>query len=99
MVSGRTRTRATARDQRLFFSEKPGVASSICRLPWVQCKPAKAARHDETMFLHHLCVDHDHRSGAVRGLLCNACNTALGLLGEQPDRFREAAKYLESHGR
>ena len=41
------------------------------------------------------CVDHDHSTDAVRGLLCSRCNFAVGLLDESPDRFRAAAAYLE----
>lgn len=44
----------------------------------------------------YLCVDHDHNTGAVRGLLCSSCNTAIGLLGDDPKRLLEAAKYLST---
>lgn len=42
-----------------------------------------------------LCVDHCHETGRVRGLLCCNCNTALGLLQEDPERVRMLAEYLE----
>ena len=40
----------------------------------------------------NLAVDHDHVTGAVRGLLCLSCNGALGVLGE--DNLRSAMEYL-----
>lgn len=44
-----------------------------------------------------LAVDHDHATGAVRGLLCSRCNTAVGLLEDDITRAIEAARYLHQH--
>ena len=41
-----------------------------------------------------LVVDHDHDTGAVRGLLCNNCNIAVGLMPE-PHRLIAAAAYMD----
>ena len=41
-----------------------------------------------------LTVDHCHTTGVVRGLLCHNCNSALGLLGDDTDRFERAIIYL-----
>lgn len=42
-------------------------------------------------------VDHDHRTGKIRGILHAQCNTAIGSFGEDPEICRKAALYLEEH--
>lgn len=41
------------------------------------------------------CLDHDHVTGKVRGVLCRSCNKAIGQLGDSADSIRKALDYLE----
>lgn len=42
-------------------------------------------------------IDHDHETGALREILCMPCNTGIGYLGDDPERLRAAAAYIERH--
>lgn len=43
-----------------------------------------------------VCVDHDHKTGKIRGLLCGNCNVGLGMLGDSVTILNNAIKYLEN---
>mgnify|MGYP001591391904 CR=1 FL=1 len=43
------------------------------------------------------CIDHDHRTGQVRGLLCHGCNKALGFMADEPSSLLAAERYIQKH--
>jgi transcription elongation factor Elf1 len=49
---------------------------------------------DGSEFSRRMAVDHNHKTGAVRGLLCTNCNTVLGKMNDNPALFLKAAEYL-----
>ena len=42
-------------------------------------------------------VDHNHKTGKVRGLLCSRCNTALGNFRDSKETLLKAVEYLTKH--
>jgi len=76
----------TPADYDQMYEAQNGVCT-ICAWP-------ERAKYKGT--LKRLAVDHDHRTGKVRALLCNGCNRALDLLEDRP--WHEAAHaYLTQH--
>lgn len=58
-----------------------GGRCPLCKKPFTRRRPSA--------------VDHEHRTGEVRGLLCLPCNHALGFLHEDKNWFGAAAAYLD----
>lgn len=44
---------------------------------------------------HKECIDHNHRTGRVRGILCSKCNAALGLANDDVETLRNMILYIE----
>ena len=47
---------------------------------------------------NRLAVDHDHKTGAIRGLLCLNCNTALGKLDDDVPRMLSLCEWIMRSG-
>lgn len=71
----------TRKDYDLMVLKQNGVCA-ICKLP-----PKYQG----------LDIDHDHTTGKIRELLCNHCNTMIGLAKESPELLRVAINYLITH--
>ena len=65
--------------------EKQNGACAICKKPETAVIRGKLLK---------LAVDHCHDTGKVRGLLCRACNNAIGALNHDVDVLQAAIKYL-----
>jgi len=66
------------------ISEEQGNVCAICGNPESRNQP--------------LAVDHDHATGTIRGLLCNNCNTGIGLLKDSSELLDKASAYLKANG-
>lgn len=68
--------------------QQQGGACAICR------RPERTTRNGKLL---RMPVDHDHETGAVRGILCHSCNRAIGFLGEDVAIVQETVAYLLRH--
>lgn len=79
------RTRGLTVDEYQALYSAQGGVCAICG-PWT----GRSGRSK------NLAVDHDHRTGMVRGLLCSECNRQVGRWRDNPRVFERAARYLIS---
>jgi len=79
----REKKRLLSPEQFVAALEKQGGVCAICRKPPTQDRL--------------LCIDHNHQTGRVRGLLCGSCNRAIGLLGDDLVQVLAAAEYLRQY--
>lgn len=70
----------TAVEWQAMFSAQ-GERCAVCRTS------VKSARGWAT--------DHDHKTGAVRGILCNGCNVGIGAIGDTAESVAAALAYLQ----
>lgn len=68
-------------DYRFLLEEQRGVCA-ICKNPCVSG--------------NRLCLDHDHKTNQIRGLLCGRCNRTLGLVEDRIDLLGEFISYLQA---
>lgn len=77
----------TTKQYNKMLEDQGGVCAS--------CKTKETRIDPRTGRVRFLDVDHDHKTGDVRALLCNECNTAFGSLKEDPERIQWLKEYAE----
>lgn len=70
----------TINDYKTLWDEQDGKCA-ICGIQFTE--PSKG------------CVDHNHKTGEVRGLLCHPCNSAIGYFRDSIESIKKAIIYLE----
>jgi hypothetical protein len=53
---------------------------------------------DQSVLKMKLCIDHDHKTEKIRGLLCWWCNLGLGYFRDKTNLLEEAIRYLRGNG-
>ena len=75
--------------------KKYGIDREEYNLMWDEQKGrCKICKTHQLELKRPLSVDHCHKTGKVRGLLCNNCNAGIGLLKDSPSILLEARSYI-----
>lgn len=85
--------RSKGRGEREYLWRRQGINCSFERFKELETAQGGACAICRAV-PQSLCVDHCHKTGAVRGLLCAHCNRALGFLRDNPESCARAVEYL-----
>lgn len=61
------------------------------------CKKCENSTDKASGKTKDLAIDHDHKTGKIRDLLCSSCNRGLGLFKDDPELLNKARNYLLCH--
>ena len=68
--------------------------SALCAV----CNQPETQVHPKSGLPYQLSVDHCHKTGKVRELLCNNCNRVLGAVNDNVELLGKLQEYLKKHG-
>ena len=89
-----TRARYELRRRASKAGQDPDFIEAYLKEHDGRCEICGRVPGDDERALH---IDHDHKTGRFRGLVCNNCNGGLGRFKDNPEFLLAAADYLRSH--
>lgn len=78
---------------REIYNEKLKVQNFVCAI----CENGELSIDGKSNTKRNLAVDHNHKTGKIRGLLCWRCNTTIGKINEDLDLIDKMKAYLIKH--
>lgn len=84
------------RNQWLVHKRMYGIDIHAALKKTPNCGICSASLSDNYLTSKLFAVDHDHVTGKIRGLLCNACNRGIGLLGDSTLKLTKAIEWLNN---
>lgn len=75
------------------YREMEAAQDGLCAI----CGKPEAVLHKTTLEPRQLAVDHCHKTGKVRALLCSSCNGGLGNFRDDTTLLERAITYLRQH--
>jgi hypothetical protein len=85
-----SRRRGITTDQFYEMQQKQNNLCGICNSPETRKSKTEGK-------ITNLCVDHNHKTGKVRMLLCHDCNTGIGKFKDDIKLLESAIEYLKKH--
>lgn len=71
-----------------WYETQLGIQGGVCAI---------CGSSDPGFSRNTFCVDHDHKTGNPRGLLCGPCNVGLGHLRDSTDILHSCINYLKTY--
>ena len=94
----RARARANpVKVQRILWKSAYGLSDEQCDKAMALTNCPLCDKSFDAIFArgkHARCIDHDHVTGDVRGVICKKCNTMLGQAEDNPQILRRGIQYL-----
>lgn len=99
VIKFRTKRKGTTEAERMawFRHKKYGLEKS--EFPdWFMIAHGKCAICSKDLSLNSkknkACLDHDHKTGKIRGILCHLCNAGLGFFKDNPAILKKAMEWV-----
>lgn len=89
---GRSRNYSLQRDHGISHEEYLQMLES----QGGRCMICNTDKPHRSLYFKHFAIDHCHKSGKIRALLCNSCNTGIGHFNDDSDLLKKAINYLDS---
>lgn len=75
------------------YKELAAFNDNVCS---ICCQP-ETIIDPRSKLVRSLAVDHDHKLGIIRGLLCSKCNRGIGMFDAMPEKLSAAVNYLNAY--